>query len=209
MSGLADAVETAQGDTSEKDGLKAQKSGVFSYGNRLHCRWDSTGKPNTRAHFSWGNSRIYSQYFQDYRVFLARPRDVCAELYSRVPTDRELYEVSPDIKSFYDCVDRKALIGQLKVLYDEFVESFSLSEQSVSDKDFWEITDHIFDWEWALEDQRHAPKINGSKVLPRGLPQGLIAVTRQRQVGGFAVFRFNFWQCGGHDLYLVLSGAAV
>ena len=75
----ADAVESAQGDTSERDGLKAQKAGVFSYGNRLHCRWDATTSLSPRAHFGWGNSRIYSQYFQDYRMFLARPRGVCAE----------------------------------------------------------------------------------------------------------------------------------
>ena len=172
---LADAVESAQGDTSERDGLKAQKAGIFSYGNRLHCRWDSATKPRPMAHFGWGNSRTYSQYFQDYRVFLARPRGVCAELYSRVPAGSELYVVSLDIKSFFDCVDRKALIGQLKALYDEFATGFSLPEQSIADDDFWKITEHIFDWEWEPSDQRHAPKINGSEILPMGLPQGLIA----------------------------------
>lgn len=172
---LADAVESAQGDTAERDGLKAQKAGVFSYGNRLHCRWDSAIKPRPRAYFGWGNSRTYSQYFQDYRVFLARPRGVCAELYSRVPAGSELYVVSLDIKSFFDCVDRKALIGQLKVLYDEFVTGFNLPEQSRADEVFWKITERIFDWEWAPGDQCHAPKINGSEILPIGLPQGLIA----------------------------------
>lgn len=172
---LADAVESAQGDTSERDGLKAQKAGVFSYGNRLHCRWDATTSSSPRAHFGWGNSRIYSQYFQDYRMFLARPRGVCAELSSRVPAGRELYVVSLDIKSFFDCVDRQALIGQLKLLYGEFAASFSLPEQCQADDQFWKMADRIFDWEWDPDDQRHAPRFSADEVLQVGLPQGLIA----------------------------------
>ena len=172
---LADAVESAQGDTSERDGLKAQTAGVFSYGNRLHCRWDATTSPSPRAHFGWGNSRIYSQYFQDYRMFLARPRGVCAELSSRVPAGRELYVVSLDIKSFFDCVDRQALIGQLKLLYGEFAASFSLPEQCQADDQFWAMADRIFDWEWDPDDQRHAPRFTADEVLQVGLPQGLIA----------------------------------
>ncbi|MCC8986776.1 MAG: hypothetical protein LM523_03540 [Candidatus Contendobacter sp.] len=88
---LADAVESAQGDTSERNGLKAQQQGVFSYGNRLHCRWDSSARPRPRAFFSWGNSDTYSRYFQDYRIFLARPRGVCADLSDRLAAGRELY----------------------------------------------------------------------------------------------------------------------
>lgn len=172
---LADAVETAQGDTSERDGLKAQKAGVFSYGNRLHCRWDSSVKPRPRALFGWGNSRTYSQYFQDYRVFLARPRGVCAELSAQVPAGRELYVVSLDIKSFFDRVDRTALVGQLKLLYAEFAESFSLPASLSADDEFWKIAERIFSWQWESADQQHAPLISPDSPLPMGLPQGLIA----------------------------------
>jgi hypothetical protein len=172
---LADAVETAQGDTSERDGLKAQKAGTFSYGNRLHCRWDSTAKPRPRACFGWGNSRTYSQYFQDYRVFLARPRGVCAELSAQVPAGRELYVVSLDIKSFFDRVDRTALVEQLKQLYAEFVESFSLPASLMADDEFWKVAERIFSWQWESADQQHAPLISPDSPLPTGLPQGLIA----------------------------------
>jgi len=44
---LAEAVETAQGDTTERDVQKLRERGVVSYGNRLHCRWVET--PNARA----------------------------------------------------------------------------------------------------------------------------------------------------------------
>jgi len=172
---LSDAVESAQGDPSVRDGLKAQKQGIFSYGNRLHCRWDQTTRPRPRAFFSWGNSRTYSQYFQDYRVFLARPRTVCAELSGRLNGARELFIISLDLKSFFDCIDRTALIGQLKALHNEFVADFGLPELQAND-DFWSTTERIFNWEWRPDDQHLAADVmNEGEPLPTGLPQGLVA----------------------------------
>lgn len=172
---LADAVESAQGDTSERNGLKAQQQGVFSYGNRLHCRWDSSARPRPRAFFSWGNSHTYSQYFQDYRTFLARPRGVCADLSARLAAGRELYIISLDIKSFFDCIDRSALIRQLQMLYGEFAKDFGLPEELHADENFWRKTERVFCWTWRQEDQSLAPLINDTDLLPMGLPQGLIA----------------------------------
>lgn len=172
---LADAVESAQGDTSERNGLKAQQQGVFSYGNRLHCRWDSSARPRPRAFFSWGNSRTYSQYFQDYRTFLARPRGVCADLSDRLAAGRELYIVSLDIKSFFDCIDHSALIRQLQMLYGEFAKNFGLPEEFHADEDFWRKAEQVFRWRWRQDDWQLAPFINGTDSLPMGLPQGLIA----------------------------------
>ncbi len=173
---LADAVETAQGDPSERDGLKAQKQGIFSYGNRLHCRWDQTNRPRPRAFFGWGNSRTYSQYFQDYRAFLARPRGVCADLAGRLNGTRELFVISLDIKSFFDGIERKALVAQLKALHNEFLEDFGLHEALRADDDFWSTTERIFNWEWRPDDRRLASDVmDEDKPLPMGLPQGLIA----------------------------------
>lgn len=172
---LANAVESAQGDTSERNGLKAQQQGVFSYGNRLHCRWDSSTRPRPRAFFSWGNSRTYSEYFQDYRTFLARPRGVCADLSARLAAGRELYIVSLDIKSFFDCIDRSALIRQLQMLYGEFAKDFGLPEELQADEDFWRKTGQVFCWRWRRDDLHFAPLTNGTDSLPTGLPQGLIA----------------------------------
>jgi len=173
---LSDAVESAQGDPSVRDGLKAQKQSIFSYGNRLHCRWDQTTRPRPRAFFSWGNSRTYSQYFQDYRAFLARPRTVCAELSGRLNGARELFIISLDIRSFFDCIDRIALVGQLKALHKEFVADFGLAEQLQADDDFWGITERIFNWEWRPDDRYLASDVmDAEKPLPMGLPQGLVA----------------------------------
>ncbi len=77
---LAEAVESAQGNTTDTDGLSARAAGVVSYGNRLHCSWERSSTQRPRAKFSWGNSRTYRQYFQDCCAFLSRPRRVCDEL---------------------------------------------------------------------------------------------------------------------------------
>jgi hypothetical protein len=171
---LADAIESAQGDTSEPDPLKAQRQEVFSYGNRLHCSWDRTSRPHPRATFSWGNSRTYSQYFQDYRNFLARPRKVCSELSARLPAGKELFVVALDLKSFFDCIDHKALIGQLKGLHKEYVHAFGLPDQFRADPEFWCLAGRIFDWEWRKEDKDLVREILEEEGAI-GLPQGLVA----------------------------------
>lgn len=202
---LADAIESAQGDTAERDPLKAQKQGVFSYGNRLHCSWDATSRPNSRATFGWGNSRTYSQYFQDYRTFLARPRKVCAELSPRLPAGKELFVVALDLKSFFDCIDRKALIGQLRRLHEEHVHAFGLPAQIQADEEFWCLTERIFGWEWRAEDHSHAPTVMGNgNTLPEGLPQGLIAS------GFFAnAYMVGFDRLLGKAIGTDLGGAAI
>ncbi len=172
---LADAVESAQGDTSVVNNLKSQNSGVFSYGNRLHCNWDTTARPRPRARFSWGNSRIYSQYFQDYRNFLARPKNVCIELTPSLTGNRELYIVTLDLKSFFDHIDRNALIDQLKQIYKSYAEDFALPDDLLGDDRFWEAAGRILDWQWHQDDQKLSNLVNDEHELPIGLPQGLVA----------------------------------
>lgn len=62
---MAEAVETAQGNTFGNDVLAMREQGVVSYGNRLQCNWVEQPGARSRARFSWGNSRTYRQYFQD------------------------------------------------------------------------------------------------------------------------------------------------
>lgn len=174
---LADAVESAQGDTTGSDVLTMRANGVVSYGNRLHCTWAVDAGGKSRAQFSWGNSRIYRQYFQDYRTFLARPRRVCAELTPQLPPRRELYVVSLDIKSFFDHIDRSALLAELKNLEVEHRTAKGLPDKSAADAAFWKRAAQIFSWQWRSEDQQQAELILGDKcqTLELGLPQGLVA----------------------------------
>jgi hypothetical protein len=134
----------------------ARKSGVVSYGNRLHCSWETTANAGARAKFSWGNSRTYRQYFQDYRAFLARPRRVCAELAPQLTARRELFVVSLDIKSFFDKVDRNALLGELRYLENEHSQLHGLQDRQASDELFWQRAARIFDWRWREEDHQQA-----------------------------------------------------
>ena len=172
---LAEAVETAQGDPTEKDVFKARDRGVVSYGNRLHCHWDSADKLHARAYFSWGNSRIYRQYFQDYRTFLARPRRVCSEFAAQAQTGNELYVVSLDIKSFFDQVDCPALLKELQRIEGKYREEFGLPDSMAPDRIFWRRVGRIFDWAWREDEHDHAHLVNGSERLDLGLPQGLVA----------------------------------
>ena len=174
---LAEAVESAQGDTTGTDVLAMRASGVVSYGNRLHCTWVVNADVTPRAQFSWGNSRTYRQYFQDYRTFLARPRRLCAELTSQLPTRRELYVVSLDIKSFFDHVDRSALLKELQCLEVEHRKAHGLPDLSAADEVFWERAAKVFFWQWRAEDQQQAELIlgGGHQQLELGLPQGLVA----------------------------------
>lgn len=174
---LAEAVESAQGDTTGADIAAMRASGVVSYGNRLHCTWINDAGVSPRAQVSWGNSRTYRQYFQDYRTFLARPRRVCAELTAQLRPRRELYVVSLDIKSFFDRVDRNALLAELKALELEHRLVHGLPVSGAADEAFWERAERIFSWKWSAEDQQHAELIRGDsqQELELGLPQGLVA----------------------------------
>ncbi|MEQ1805328.1 MAG: RNA-directed DNA polymerase [Burkholderiaceae bacterium] len=174
---LAEAVESAQGDTTDTDLLTARAAGVVSYGNRLHCSWEHAATQRARARFSWGNSRTYRQYFQDYRAFLARPRRVCAELMTQLAPRRELFVVSLDIKSFFDHVDLAALLTELRQIEAEFRTSHGLPVRQGADDAFWQRTARIFDWRWKDEEHQHAGLIvgPGQIKLDLGLPQGLVA----------------------------------
>lgn len=174
---LAGVVETAQGDTSEKDVFKARACGVVSYGNRLHCHWHDEGKTRPRASFSWGNSRTYSEYFQDYRRFLSRPRRICAELAHQVGAGRELHVVSLDIRAFFDRVDCAALLRELRRLEDEYRKEFGLPSELASDELFWLRAKSIFNWAWREDEHKYAFLIKDAhaKELDLGLPQGLLA----------------------------------
>lgn len=174
---LAEAVESTQGDTTSPDLQAVRNAGVVSYGNRLHCNWEQSATRPSRAKFSWGNSRTYRQYFQDYRAFLARPRRVCAELATQIAPRRELFVISLNIKSFFDTVDRKALLGELKRIEEEFRTLHGFPDRQSSDDLFWERAARIFDWRWRDEDHAHAELIvgPGQTSLDLGLPQGLVA----------------------------------
>ncbi|WBM36420.1 reverse transcriptase domain-containing protein [Alcaligenes faecalis] len=174
---LAEVVESAQGDTSATGAGAIYKSGVVSYGNRLHCTWVKTTSTSPRAEFSWGNSRTYRQFFQDYRAFLARPRRICMELASQLRSRRELFVVSLDIKSFFDQIDRNALIEELKLLECEHRQEHRLPDSMRSNPLFWERTTRIISWQWREEDLNEVKECRGDKdqELEVGLPQGLVA----------------------------------
>lgn len=177
MACLAEAVESAQGNPAGVDDDGTPSRHVVSYGNRLQCSWTMSSAGHDEAWYSWGNGKTYRQYFQDYRTFLARSRQVCAELAPRTSSRRELFVVSLDIKSFFDSIDRAALIKELKHLEQAHAERRGLPDGLTSDEEFWSSAGRILKWRWLDAEHDQADLISGadSTELTLGLPQGLVA----------------------------------
>lgn len=159
---VADAIETIQGATSDRDN-------VSSYGNRLFCKWDDK---NIKANFGWGNSTTYSKYFQDYERFLnrsAKSANLINELNEIFEGSQQVYEVHLDMSAFYDSIHRDELLNDLRELVDDF---YKLAKSET--ETFWSVVKDAFNWQWhktdfALNDCLKVP------LKDDGLPQGLVA----------------------------------
>ncbi len=160
---LADAVESAQGNCSEIDFLKAQKNRVYSYGNRLLCSW---GEESNDAWFRWGNAQTYRKFFEDYQNFLQRPIEIGHRLDNESNDDIEIYIVNLDLSKFYDCIDREILISRLEAIANDYHETSICS-------DFWKAAKKIVSWSWSTESLKKAELLN--LEIGSGLPQGLVA----------------------------------
>ena len=164
---LADCVESAQGNTA-LPAEKALAAGVFSYGNRLYCRWSDD---NSRAHFSWGNSTSYSRYFQDYQQFIERPSVLARKAESENP-EAAVFIVKLDLSAFYDNVDVKTLVRKLKTTYATFRQQHR--DVPGAEQSFWPLLRRILANAWREQDYELKELFRDS-VLPGGLPQGLLA----------------------------------
>jgi hypothetical protein len=159
---VADAVETAQGATTDK-------KSVCNYGNRLFCVWDDT---NSNANFRWGNSTTYSKYYQDYQRFLertAKSGSHIEELNEVFDGSHEVYEVQLDMSAFYDSINRDLLLTELRDLVDNFYMLPKYDTES-----FWHVVKEAFNWQWHEDDYvlNDCLKIS---LKNDGLPQGLLA----------------------------------
>ncbi|QMT20931.1 reverse transcriptase [Bacillus velezensis] len=172
---IADAVESVQGPTEESDFIKAQQEQIYSYGNRLHCEWISHFNKKRQARFSWGSSKSYRQYFDDYKRFLKRPQNVCNYYESTLPPNKELYVVSLDLSKFYNHIDLNLLVEELKYLYREYVDYYNFSQEYKDEELFWKKVKEIFKWEWTKSDYTKNNNIIENAKSSLGLPQGLVA----------------------------------
>ncbi|UNG18635.1 RNA-directed DNA polymerase [Stutzerimonas zhaodongensis] len=164
---LADCIETAQGDTS-LDPLTASQSKVYSYGNRLFCRWSND---HSAATFAWGNSNTYSRYFQDYQRFVERP--VAHAKRAKAEGEENVFIVSLDLSAFFDNIDVDLLIERMREAYTHFLakteEGYLDSEEA-----FWGAARAALKFQWRDEDESLATLFRHNS-LPSGLPQGLVA----------------------------------
>src|SRR5574337_2147321 len=164
---LVDCIESAQGNTA-LPAEEALGAGVFSYGNRLYCRW-SDG--NQRAHFSWGNATSYSRYFQDYQQFVERP-NVLARKAASEGSGATVFIVKLDLSAFYDNVDIEKLVAILTKTYANYRQRHT--DVPAAEPKFWRMLRKILTFAWREED-RELKGLFRNKVFPGGLPQGLLA----------------------------------
>ena len=158
---LADIAETRQGKTDQAyDAIR--KTGMVSYGNRLHCTWN-----NDEAHFGWGNMDCYSKFYQDYRRFISRSDYWKKHLINK---GKSWIEVQMDLSQFFDRVDTK-------LLHEKTASLFNMHSKSEC-SEFFRFFQNLFSWRWDSESIRtikscSALEIESSK--PLALPQGLVA----------------------------------
>ena len=187
---LADAVETAQGNCSDKNETfeQARNNGVFSYGNRLVCDWNS----DREAWFRWGNSETYRKFFVDYQNFLQRPLELGRNLVDEGSGGEEVYVLNLDLEKFYDKIDKKKLISRLRKI--------ALDYGHQECEEFWEAFGRIIDWKWGPDDIVKANNLDLGDIQS-GLPQGLVAS------GFFAnAYLAEFDQKMGKALFTQLDG---
>lgn len=163
---LADCIESAQGDTSLSP-LDAAKRGVYSYGNRLFCHWSEN---HAVARFPWGNSKMYSRYFQDYQRFVDRP--IATALLKESEGVRNVFIVTLDVSAFFDNIDIDWLISCLEREYKKF--AVADRSRASANSSFWTTARKALTFQWRQQDVELAHLFRDSK-LPNGLPQGLAA----------------------------------
>lgn len=162
---LANAVETAQGESSVTEEDKAAgRYKTASYGNRLVCSWS-----DGRARFRWGNSQLYRKYYTDYQTYLYRSVSEAERLATE---DGNTLIVRTDLSQCYDRVDRAVLIEKLKQLWSEYWQG------EYDDDAFFTFLHRAFQWRWHDADaslaSEHLPA-ETSASTQFGLPQGLAA----------------------------------
>lgn len=156
---LADAVETAQGDPTQRISART-RANVVSYGHRLVAKWE-----DGRATFRWGNSKLYRQYFLDYQQFVHRPERIRQELF---PTGGSWAIVQADLTQFYDLIPRDKLITRLRTLTKK-----AYGKERV-DSEFFQALERLFGWSWFEADAAFAKSLC-KNTDSSGLPQGLAA----------------------------------
>lgn len=160
---LANRIESAMGNPCLSTEIKENRKKILAYGHRLFCDQNSDENLCHR----WGSSKIYRQYYQDYRTFLERPNIVAKSLTSDIKTCDKEYEIAivqSDLSKFYDRVSPSLLWDKLK--------KFQLSPEET---EFFQLAKRVFKWQWA-SNKKEAKQSSDTNILRKlvALPQGLV-----------------------------------
>lgn len=218
---LADAIETLQGNLQQKHYHDLHKNHVYSYGSRLFCDWTDNLSGRQIARFRWGSASTYTKFFEDYQLFLSRPRLFCQENQFKF-SEKDLFILSFDIKSFFDSVDVDSLVNTTKSLYEdifladkELIQSTHWEDKTLdqhTDK-FWKKLKEITSWSWEKEDiTSYANVFSSNQSLPLGIPQGLVAsgffanvymIQFDRKIGEYLDTNIHLGKLEGVNIHLI------
>ena len=156
---MADRVETALGSTRGAINSEEDRALVNAYGNRLFCV-----EKDDKLHHTWGSTKLYRSYFEDYQKFVERPDTVSMQFPQ--DDDYETAIIHSDLAKFYDQV-RPELMKQK-------LERFIENDQ---EKPFFSFVQRLLNWDASHdpEIQRYAKNNNIENMNSIVLPQGLVS----------------------------------
>lgn len=160
---IADEVETDLGDPRLNVGFAENRRTVLAYGHRLFCdKEESSGELRHR----WGSSKLYRQYYQDYRTFLERPKIVTKQFKPKIPNNCEIAVIHADLSKFYDRINPDLVRKKIHSFCDTEIDGGI---------EFKELVDRFFHWQW--KDKKRAgqfmEKSDVRNFMDVALPQGL------------------------------------
>ena len=159
MLGLANRVETKQGDSRKDIKDEENRKCVISYGNRLFCDED-----DGQLFHRWGSKKLYRSYYQDYRQFVSRPEAVAWA----INNGRRVFIMHLDLSKFYDRVRPELLATAIEHL-----------QEDRDDDAFFTFAKRLLCWNWDPKDaediKKYAQQSDIEDFSRIALPQGLVA----------------------------------
>ena len=161
---LADRVESKMGDPRLFAGSSNNRQKVLAYGHRVFC--DS--KEDSLQH-RWGSSKLYRQFYQDYRTFLERPNHVIEGVRNVTSMlGNEIAIVHADLSKFYDKISPALVHEKASKFCDKTING---------GEEFQTLLTQLFDWRWSnVKRAKLFSKNNNVESFEHvALPQGLTA----------------------------------
>lgn len=159
---LANRVETRQGDPTISYKDPESRRYIYSYGNRLFCDSDESG----RLYHRWGTHKLYRRFYKDYRSFVKRPSYVAEEVSKSC--EGRVFVLNLDLKQYYD-----------RVRPPDLKDALLTFKQEGDDPVFFDFCKRVLNWVWNKVDEAdvtsYCDRAGIGDFSRVALPQGLVS----------------------------------